>query len=334
MPSDITTPESRNASKNRTSAVEELLRRKNPALQEAAKRLQLDSFHERDGILEQVGTSDYAANFGAQWTNFSTTQVDSATGRSFSRDRLLETTGWEPAKLRGKLILEIGSGAGRFTEIFLEFGSLVVSIDLSEAAFVNERNNSHRNLLILRTDFRALSDLAGMFDYVIALGVAQHTPNPREVYEHSVNLCSKGGKVCIDQYQTRILPHPLYHPKYLWRPLTTRLPHRSLLKIVEWYVPRYLVLDNWILNIFGKKWGNPLRGISPIPCWNYRGIEGFPQDNKSLETWAVLDTFDALSAKYDYPISRRTLRRWLSRIEASDFQIVVGGNGLISRIVR
>ena len=44
----------------------------------------------------------------------------------------------------------MGSGAGRFTEIFLKYGALVVSVEISSAAYANARNNNSQNLFVVK----------------------------------------------------------------------------------------------------------------------------------------------------------------------------------------
>ena len=62
-----------------------------------------------------------------------------------TESRLRECTGWNLNELNGSTILELGSGAGRFTEIFLKYGAYVVSVELSNAAEANYQNNKNRD---------------------------------------------------------------------------------------------------------------------------------------------------------------------------------------------
>ena len=69
-----------------------------------------------DGIARFAPRSTYAEAFGEQWQRYRQTQLDSYTGFPVSEIRLRRCLGedvWD--SLRGKLVLEAGCGAGRFT---------------------------------------------------------------------------------------------------------------------------------------------------------------------------------------------------------------------------
>src|SRR5215510_12666010 len=83
----------------------------------------------RNFIPRFVPESNYADNFGMQWNKFRKTQLDSFTGLPISRERLLASTGWDWGNMAGKRILDIGCGAGRFSEVALESGATVVGVD-------------------------------------------------------------------------------------------------------------------------------------------------------------------------------------------------------------
>ena len=66
-----------------------------------------------------VMNEDEADTFGLQWHSFRTTQLDSHTGTTLTRDRFWSGTQWNRLEMEGQRILEAGCGAGRFTEIML-----------------------------------------------------------------------------------------------------------------------------------------------------------------------------------------------------------------------
>src|SRR5687768_12517976 len=80
-----------------------------------------------------VPSANYAANFTLQWQHFRRTQLDSNSGRPISRNRFYGFTDWRPDELSGRRVLDVGCGAGRFTEIALDAGAEVFAIDYSGA---------------------------------------------------------------------------------------------------------------------------------------------------------------------------------------------------------
>ena len=56
----------------------------------------------------------------------------------------LKNTLWEESEMKGKKILEIGSGAGRFTEVFSKMNIDLTTCDLSKSIFINKKNNNSK----------------------------------------------------------------------------------------------------------------------------------------------------------------------------------------------
>tara|TARA_R110000796_G_scaffold118864_1_gene232727 strand:- start:88955 stop:89380 length:426 start_codon:yes stop_codon:yes gene_type:complete len=83
---------------------------------------------------------DYSESFGLQWNKFTKTQLDSYTNTQISEKRLKRLIGDNIDKIKDKLVLEIGCGSGRFTEVLLKYGDTVVSVDMSTAVIANKKN--------------------------------------------------------------------------------------------------------------------------------------------------------------------------------------------------
>src|SRR5689334_1723713 len=145
------------------------------------------------GVPRFVPSDDYASSFGFQWNVHARTQLDSFSGLPISRDRLFATTKW-PTKLPGETILEVGSGAGRFTEVLVTTGAAIVSCDLSSAVDANYRNNgANANLLIAQASLLNLPIRARSIDKVICIGVLQHTPDPAQSFTCLAECVRPGG---------------------------------------------------------------------------------------------------------------------------------------------
>lgn len=87
----------------------------------------------RNGITRFVPHSNYADNFGMQWNHFRQTQLDSHSGLSISTDRFWLATGWSPADLKDRWVLDAGCGAGRSAELALNAGANLVALDYPSA---------------------------------------------------------------------------------------------------------------------------------------------------------------------------------------------------------
>src|SRR5690606_22398618 len=79
------------------------------------------------GVPRFVPQDNYAEGFGYQWNRHRLTQLDSHSGLPISRERLFRASRWTAEELRGRQVLECGSGAGRFTEVLCETGAEVTS---------------------------------------------------------------------------------------------------------------------------------------------------------------------------------------------------------------
>jgi SAM-dependent methyltransferase len=275
------------------------------------------------GIPRFVTGLGYAEAFGEQWRRWRRVQLDSVTGKPISHGRLAEGTGWPLGDLRGETVLEVGCGAGRFTEILAAGGAEVWAVDATsaiDAAYetVGERPNVH----LLQADLFDLPFAPGSFDRVLCYGVLQHTPDPRAAFLALVEQARPGGALAMDVYR-RAEYVDRWSAKRLWRPLTTRLPSRWLRRAVEWYVPRWLPLDTRLARV--PKVGRFL--VAVVPCWNYTGLLPLSQDE--LRAWAVLDTFDALAPRHDWPQTLDAVRAWCRDAGLVEVDVRPGGNGIV-----
>lgn len=280
------------------------------------------SFPVHRGVARFVPPENYTTTFGFQWNRFRRTQLDSYSGQSVSRDRFFRESGWRPADLAGKMVLDVGCGAGRFTEVALSTGATVVAIDYSAAVDACRANFAgHPRLSVLQCDIYRLPFATASFDFVFCFGVLQHTPDVRAAFMALREPLRPGGRLAVDLYpmvRTNIL-----WPKYWLRPLTRRMPAHRLLASVERLMRVLFPISLYLgrVPLVGRK----LRYA--IPVANYDGQ--LPLSRAQLEEWAILDTFDMLSPRYDQPQTPATVRNWfeqagLERIEVFRDGLVVG----------
>jgi SAM-dependent methyltransferase len=278
------------------------------------------------GVPRFVDNQEYASNFGRQWTEFRLTQLDSHTRIPLSFNRLWNNTRWNPADLRGKLVLEAGSGAGRFTEILVQSGARVVSFDLSRAVDANYRANAGKgDLLLCQASIYEMPFNPGIFDYVFCHGVLQHTPDPDRSYRELFRMVKPGGLISIDYYLKLDHISEWTTPKYLWRPLTATMDPDRLLGIIKTYMPLWLPVDTFIRRL--PLIGSWLRAVCGVPCYSYPDL---PISREEKLRWAVMDTFDALGARYDLPKTKEEVRRMMDLPNSESCEVIYGGNGVIA----
>jgi SAM-dependent methyltransferase len=275
----------------------------------------------RGGVFRFREDSGYNSSFALQWNRFKTNQIDAVNGTQLSLRRFAET-GWAPADLSGKLVLEAGCGAGRFTRILSEAGARLVAFDYSAAVDACRENNGHfPNVAFLQCDIFDMPFRPHGFDYVFCHGVLQHTPDPKGAFMALSRLVRPGGRISIDVYHKDGLIRP-WKSKYLWRPLTTRMRPERLLAFLEWFIPKWLPIDTAIKRI--PRLGNYLGAV--VPCWNYYFTDLSPEQKRA---WAIMDTFDALAPTYDNPVRLADVRSWFSELGWSEVEVRPGGNGVI-----
>lgn len=250
---------------------------------------------------------------------FSRTQLDSHSGHPITAERFWTATAWAPEDLRGRWVLDVGCGSGRFAEVALGAGANVVALDYSSAVDAASANlGKFGNLHLVQGDIYSLPFAAGVFDAVYSLGVLQHTPDVERAFKALPRMVKPRGALVVDFYRKSWKSALL--PKYWLRPITTRLPKETLFRLLEVLVPVMLPVSTVLASV--PKLGALLRRIVPVA--NYSGI--LPLSPQQLREWALLDTFDWLSPTYDNPQEPETIRRWLHAAALDDVEVLHAGH--------
>jgi 2-polyprenyl-3-methyl-5-hydroxy-6-metoxy-1,4-benzoquinol methylase len=252
-----------------------------------------------------VTGENYASNFGVQWNKFAKTQLDSFSGLPITENRFFAATGWNKSELKGKWILDVGCGAGRFAEIAASSGANIIALDYSSAVDACRKNlKEYKNVHVIQGDIYCLPLAFEAFDYIYCLGVLQHTPNVKLAFESLDPHLKPGGLMCVDYYLKRF--RSMMNYKYLLRPITKRMDAARLFNILEATTPVMLKVSQLLnkLPIVGK----PLSRFVPVK--NYTGLWGLSASQ--LLIWALLDTFDNLAPAYDNPQRPKTVKQWMN----------------------
>jgi 2-polyprenyl-3-methyl-5-hydroxy-6-metoxy-1,4-benzoquinol methylase len=276
-----------------------------------------------DGIPRFVSSGSYASLFGEQWKKYRRTQLDSFSGLPITETRLNRVLGPLQNDLAGKLVLEAGCGAGRFTEILLKKNAKLVSADISAAVEVNIENFPvSANHIGIQADINDMPFADETFDVVVCLGVIQHTPDPEQTIRNLFQLVKKGGTLLIDHYSFSRSAWFRLATIYRWflkrKPAAKTIPYTQ--KLVNRYLPLHKkVRGNKLLSVL-------LNRISPITSY-YDAFPGL-DDNQQRE-WAMLDTHDSLTDWYKHYRNPRQIRSILARLGATGIWCERRPNGLV-----
>jgi len=246
-----------------------------------------------------VDEDNYALSFGYQWNKYAKTQLDrESAGLDLSRKRFFAETHWNCETLDGKNILEVGSGAGRFSKVVLEHTKGVLSsVDYSDAVTANFRSNSHiapDRFHLFQASIYEMPFPDNSFDKVFCLGVLQHTPDFETSVKVLIDKAKTGGEIVVDFYPIKGWWTKI-NAKYILRPITKRISHDRLLRLIErntdWLIKAHLALHRIGLGIFTRF----------LPVCNIK--ESFPQtlSHSEMREWTILDTFDQYSPQHDHP---------------------------------
>lgn len=265
------------------------------------------------GIPRFVPESSYASSFGFQWNQFRQEQLDSASGITQSANRLLSETGWDREWLAGKWILDVGCGAGRFLDAISGTGCEVVGVDLTNAVDAARENLSDRpNVHLVQASIYELPFRDGVFDGCYCIGVIQHTPDPDRSVRALPRVLKVNGRIAVTIYERKW--YTMANAKYLVRPVTKRLSSRALLRALKLIMPVVFPITEVLFRL--PLVGRGFRFL--IPVADYAGDPELTL--RQRYQWAILDTFDMLSPRYDQPQRDQETRRALSEAGISDIK--------------
>lgn len=265
------------------------------------------------GIPRFVPHENYASSFGYQWNRFRLEQIDSANGTNLSAQRLSSETGWTKDWMRGKWVLDAGCGAGRFLDVASQSEAQVVGMDISSAIEAAKENLKGRaNVHFVQASIYEPPFRAGAFDGVYCIGVIQHTPDPPGALRALPKLLKAAGRIAVTIYERK--PWTPLYGKYLIRPVTRRMKDTTLLRVIKGVMPVLFPVTEVAFRI-------PLAGrlfMFAIPVANY--VNERDLSLRERYRWAVLDTFDMLSPRYDQPQTEHEVEQALASAGVVDLK--------------
>ncbi|WMJ72900.1 class I SAM-dependent methyltransferase [Cytophagaceae bacterium ABcell3] len=265
-------------------------------------------FEFKHGAYRFVDSANYADNFSFQWNLFDKVQLDNHSQSNISRERFFGVTGWDKNNLKGKDLLEVGSGAGRFSQVVLQHTEAnLYSVDYSNAVEANFNNNGpHERLHLFQASIYDLPFAKASFDKVFCFGVLQHTPDFEKSIACLVDMVKPGGELVVDFYPILGWWTKL-HAKYLFRPFTRKMAPEKLYSLINthagWLIKLSKTLHNIGLGAFTRF----------LPICDIRNTLPKNLSKKQLREWVVLDTFDMFSPRYDNPQKVSMVVSWFKK---------------------
>jgi SAM-dependent methyltransferase len=244
------------------------------------------------GVPRFVDSEHYVGSFGYQWRRHRTTQLDSRLQHE-SEETFASKTGLSPDDVRGKLVLDVGVGTGRFSDVVARWGGIPFGVDLSLAVLSARRNLSrYPEAFVGQADLFRLPFRPESFDIVFSIGVLHHTPSTRDAFRAIAPLVKPGGVLAVALYEDCPTHRPSYIVSERYRRYTVRLSHPVLHLLSHLAIPRHHLivalrsLNDWV----GSHVGLALPMSEPL--------------------WRVLDTFDWYSPQYQWKHEEAEVRRW------------------------
>ncbi|HEY1605334.1 MAG TPA: class I SAM-dependent methyltransferase [Allosphingosinicella sp.] len=288
-----------------------------------------------NGVPRFCELQNYSQSFGTQWNLFAGTQLDRPEhGLRASERRFFAETGWAPESLEGLDVLEVGSGAGRFSKVVLErTRARLWSVDYSTAVEANFANNcafATDRFQLLQASVYELPFPDDSFDRVFCLGVLQHTPDFEASVRALISKTKPGGEIAVDFYPIRGWWTKL-NAKYMLRPFSKRIAHDRLMSLidrnVDWMIAVAQGLNRLRLGVLTRFL--PMVDLRIVP----------PGLTKAeFREWTVLDTFDMFSPEHDHPQRLRNVaamfRRHGADVTFSEFVETGSGAAAVVRAVK
>lgn len=270
------------------------------------------------GVPRFVSSEAYADSFGVEWQRFPRVQLDSHNGTKISLTRFKQLTSLDPSELKGKKVLDVGCGPGRFLELVVDAGADAYGADMSLACEVAARNLEGRpNCTVVQADLFRLPFGDEEFDFVYSIGVLHHTPNAETAFRKLVRHVKPGGRIAIWVYGLGVnsgirlrwipRPHQIFGPLFQLLPAGPRVKALNAFTRFALVAGSLPVAGRFLKHIFFIQ---DLRRAGPLnDGWEEGGGDREKRERIRLE-WAQHSAFDAYTPHFIVQTPHDAVVRW------------------------
>ena len=262
-------------------------------------------------------STHYTSSFGLQWKKYRDVQIDRFNGTQGSFNHLRLFVQNDLSVFQRKTCLEIGSGAGRFTDHLVNLCQTVVTIEPSQALTVNAALGAP-NLLPAHADLFQIPIRREKVDVVFCRGVTQHTSDTKRAIRRLFDYAKPGGVVMFDVYPLRW--YTPFVTKYWLRPFLRHIPSPKFMELAERWVPTLLKIKSKYVNrllpdnLLGRNLANQI-----IPIADFTRV-GPAMNERQQILWSILDTVDMYTPRYDQPLTFKSIMATIEKTGARDIK--------------
>ncbi len=258
----------------------------------------LGSYYPQAASLPQGTKKDAPGVYGPLWEKLNTDYVKQESAMVLKN--LFKENGQDAKKMiRGKRVLDMGCGSGRFTLGFVPLGaSEIIGIDLGEQGIAVGKKITalHKltNVTFTRGDVLNLPFSDESFDFVFCKGVIHHTGNREKGLHELARVLKKGGSAFLYMYGSGGI---FWTSREKMREVTKHIPMEYAVAVLDMLgMPpkRYIFADSWYVPVedhTNRAWLEKhlaalgFSKIMPAPSNGDRTITTFPDTPEGRLIW-------------------------------------------------
>jgi len=246
------------------------------------------------------------------------------------KDIFFEQTQLKPEEIKGRFVIDVGCGMGRYTKLALDSGAEVVGFDIGrsvEKAWSNLKGDS--NAHIVQGDIMNLPLKNNTFDIVYSLGVLHHTRDAHSAFEGVSKLAKPGGIATMWVYGRAgaykdFITNEFKHERRIFK----ILQKNKILSVIYWLSIKTREFISETSRIFTTRMPHRLlygfccilAVAGKIPLLKYLTYSVLPGFKAR-----VMENFDWLSPRYQSHHTAGEVRQWFETAGFRDIKILTQG---------